>query len=75
MSNNFSIELDNTYKVKKFEYDISGLINKGKIEFLNPIKNKILGEELKQVYFSDLKITTNYKPKKINFFGQGKIFA
>ncbi len=72
LSNNFSIELDNTYKVKKFEYDISGVINKGKIEFLNPIKNKILGEELKQVYFSDLKITTNYKPKKINFLGQGK---
>ncbi len=72
LSNNFSIELDNTYKVKKFEYNISGVINEGKIEFLNPIKNTILGEELKQVYFSDLKITTNYKPKKINFLGQGK---
>ena len=27
---------------------------------------------IKQVYFSDIKITTNFKPEKINFLGQGK---
>ena len=61
---NFSIELDSTYKVNNFDYKISGLINEGKIEIQNPIKNSFLVEEIKQVFFSDLQITTNFKPKK-----------
>ena len=72
LDNNFSIELDSTYKVNNFDYKISGLINEGKIEIQNPIKNSFLVEEIKQVFFSDLQITTNFKPKKINFFGKGK---
>ena len=64
--------MDSTYKVNNFDYKISGLINEGKIEIQNPIKNSFLVEEIKQVFFSDLQITTNFKPKKINFFGKGK---
>ncbi len=71
-NNNFSIDLDSTYKINDFSYNISGAIDKGKVEFSKPIKNKILVGEIKQVYFSDLQITTNFKPKKINFLGQGK---
>ena len=65
--------MDSTYKVNNFDYKISGLINEGKIEIQNPIKNSFLVEEIKQVFFSDLQITTNFKPKKINFL-ERKIF-
>ena len=70
--NNLSINLDNTYKVNNFSYDISGEIIEGKLEFYNPIKNDVVVEEIKEVYFSNLQISTNFQPSKIYFSGKGK---
>ena len=70
--NNLSINLDNTYKVNNFSYDISGEIIEGKLEFKNPIKNDVVVEEIKEVYFSNLQISTNFQPNKIYLNGKGK---
>ena len=43
-----------------------------KLEFNNPIKNDVVVEEIKEVYFSNLQISTNFQPSKIYFSGKGK---
>ena len=71
-SNDLSINLDNTYKVKDYNYSIYGKLEKGKLEFPTAIKNSILNEELKEIFLSDLQLKTIFAPKKIGFKGSGK---
>ena len=52
------MNLDSTYKVKDYNYNILGTIEKGKFELLKPLENRFIREELKTVYLSDLKIKT-----------------
>ncbi len=70
-NNNIYIDLDNTYKFKDYKYSLSGKIEKTKIELPNPIINDFLAEELKVIYFSNLKINSDFKPKNILFNGEG----
>ena len=72
LSNNISIELDSTYKVKNYNYSISGKLKKGKFKLLYPIRNSFLLEEIKEIYFSDIKLKTIFKPKSIKLSGEGK---
>ncbi len=72
LSNNISLNLDNTYKIKDYSYNISGKIEKSKIELLKPFKNDYFRDELKTVYLSELKIKTTIIPKNISFNGEGK---
>ncbi len=72
LSNNLSLNLDNTYKVKDYNYDVSGNIEKSKIQLINSIKNDIITEDIKEVYFSDLQIKTNFNPKNISIKGKGE---
>ncbi len=72
LSNNFSIEFDDTYKVKDYDYSVIGKLQKSKFELSNPIKNDFVTEEITNVYFSDLKISTIFKPKNIKINGEGK---
>ena len=71
-NNNLSLNLDSTFKVKDYNYDISGDIEKSKIQLLNSIKNDFITEEIKEVYFSDLQIKTNFNPKDISIKGKGQ---
>ncbi len=71
-NNNIFLNLDNTYKIKNYNYSISGNIEKSKIQLLNPIKNNFFTEEIKEVYFSDLQIKTNFNPKNIKINGEGQ---
>ncbi len=71
-SNNFYINLDNTYKVKDYNYSISGKIEKSNIELLNPIKNNFIIQEIKQIYLSNFLINTIFTPKNIKVNGDGK---
>ena len=72
LSNNISLNLDSTYKIKDYSYNISGNIEKGKFELFKPFKNDYFRDELKTVYLSELKIKTTIIPKTISFNGEGK---
>ena len=72
INNNFSIELDNTYKVKDYNYSVIGKLEKSKFELLSPIKNELVNEEITNIYFSDFKIKTTLNPKDIKISGEGK---
>ena len=72
LSNNIFLNLDSTYKIKDYSYNISGNIEKGKFELFKPFKNDYFRDELKTVYLSELKIKTTIIPKNISFNGEGK---
>ena len=56
LSNNVSIDLDDTYKVTDYNYSISGKIEKSTFKLLNLIKSNFITEEIKEIYLSDLQI-------------------
>ena len=70
-NNNIFIELDNTYKIKDYNYKISGKLEKGEIKLVKNLKNKFINEEIKKIYFSDLQVSSLFKPQNINFKGIG----
>jgi len=72
LNSNFSIEFDDTYKVKDYNYSFTGKLEKSKFELSNPIKNDFISEEIKNIYFSDLKMKTIFTPKSININGDGQ---
>ena len=72
LSNNISLNLDSTYKIKDYSYNILGTIEKGKFELLKPFENDYIREELNTVYLSELKIKTTVIPKNISLNGEGK---
>ena len=72
LNNNLSIDFDNTYKVKDYNYNISGQLEKSRLDFLKPISNNYIKEQIKEIYFSDLKIRSTFSPKNISFNGEGK---
>ena len=72
LSNNLSVELDNTYKIKNYNYSISGNLKKGEIELSNPVQNNFLTDGIKRIYLSDLQIKMNFVPKNIDFKSEGK---
>ena len=72
LNNNFFIILDNTYKVKDYNYSVKGKIQKNKLELPRSIINQYVTEEIKKIYFSDLEIKSSLSPKKIDFKAVGK---
>ncbi len=71
-SNNISIVFDDTYKLKKYNYNISGNIEKSKFVFSDPIKKSFIIEEIKEIYLSDMTIDTNFSQKNFTLSGNGK---
>tara|TARA_Y100000816_G_scaffold278796_1_gene250375 strand:- start:1655 stop:3835 length:2181 start_codon:yes stop_codon:yes gene_type:complete len=71
-SNNVSIVFDDTYKLKKYNYNLSGNIEKSKLAFSDPIKNSFIIEEIKEIYLSDMTIDTNFSQKDFTLSGSGK---
>ena len=72
LNNNIFIDLDNTYKVKDYNYGISGKIEKGKIDLLNSVKNKFITEEINEIHLLNLQVSTVFNSKNFNFKGDGK---
>jgi hypothetical protein len=70
--NSVFVELDSTYKIKNYNYDLSGLIENIKFQLSNPFKNNFITKQINEIYLSDFKISTNFKSKKINLKGEGK---
>ena len=72
LNNNIFVDLDNTYKIKDYDYKISGVLENGKLELINPIESKYIEEEIKSIFFSDLKISTFFEPNKVNLTSSGE---
>jgi hypothetical protein len=72
LNNSIFVELDNTYKIKDYNYNISGKLDNSKIEFKKIAKNDFIREELKEIYLSELQIKTNFNSKGFNLKGDGK---
>ena len=72
INNNLSIYLDDTYKLKDYNYTISGKIKKSVVELYKPFKNNFINDVIKDIYLSDLQLKTVFIPKKINLNGEGK---
>ncbi len=72
LKNNISIDLDKTFKIIDYNYSISGKIEKGMFRFNKPFKNNFTNEEIKEIYLSDLQITSIFNPDNIKVKGDGK---
>ena len=64
LSNNIFIDLDNTYKVKDYNYSISGNIEKSKLELANSLKSSFTQEEFKNNLLFRLANQNNFYSKK-----------
>ena len=72
LNNNFSIDFDDTFKMKNYSYSFQGKIKKSNLEVENSILNKIITEKINKIYFSDLDIMASLSPKQLKFKGNGK---
>ena len=72
LNNNFFIFFDKTYKVKDFNYGVSGKINNSKLKLTNPIKNRFLNEEIDEIFLKDINIKSDFTPKKTILDATGK---
>ena len=64
LNNSFSMSLDKTYKIKKYNFKSSGLISKSNLYFKKPLKNIFLNEEINQLSLINSEIKTNFSFKK-----------
>ena len=72
LNNSFLIDLDRTYKVKKYNYKNSGKIIKANFDFKESFKSIFLEEQLNQLSLIDADINTNLSLEKnrTNISGQ-----
>ena len=68
LNNFFSVNLDKTYKIKKYNFKSKGLIIKSNLDFKKPLKNIFLNDEINQLSLTNSKIKTDlsFKKKTIN---------
>ncbi len=72
LNNNLFLELDETYKLKDYSYDLSGKLEKGEFQISKSINNNFINQEIKMIYLSNLEVKTIFSPKNIDFSGKGK---
>ena len=72
LDNNLFIDLDKTYKVRNYNFNTSGRLEKGEFKFEKLKKNDFIKEEFDKIYFSNLDIKTNFKPKNVILQSDGK---
>ena len=70
-NNNLSIDLDKTYKVTNYNYNLSGKLQKSEIKLTRAIKNPYINEELSKIFLSDSNINLDLSPKKLKLDGEG----
>ena len=75
LNNNISINLDKTYKVKDYNYSLAGNVSKGKFELQKSISSNLISENIKEIYLSDLQISSVFKPKNVNLKSEENIHS
>ena len=71
-SNNILINLDKTYKITNYNYNLSGKVKKSKIELIQTIKNNFNIEEIKEIFLSDAQVDLDISKKNLNLGINGK---
>ena len=64
INNNFSINFDETYKVRKYNYKSNGLIKRANLNFKSPLKTYFLEEKINEFSIINSEIKINLGPKK-----------
>ena len=64
INNNFNIEFDKTYKIKKYNYKIDGNIIKANLNLKNFAKNSILSEKISELSLLKSNIKADFSQKK-----------
>ena len=72
LNHNFSIILDNTYKVNNYNYKISGIIEESKFKLQKSFENDYIRDEISQIYFSNLNIQSTFEPKVTRLKADGE---
>ena len=72
VNNNLYIDLDSTYKIQNYKYQISGNLEKAQFNLIKPLKNNFINEKIEKIYFSNLNIKTIFNPTDIILNGDGK---
>ena len=72
LNNNFSIKLDKTNKLIKYNYDVSGNIEKCKFTFFKPFKSNLFEEKIEKIDFSNLELKASFSPNNSKISGNGK---
>ena len=72
LNNSLNKNLDKTYKVEEFTYNILGVVKNTKFVLKNSFKNNFLDKEIKDIYFSNFQIDMNFSPDIIKFKGAGQ---
>ena len=72
LNNSILINLDKTYKVKKYEYKNNGKIEKINFDFEKSLKNDFLGKKVEQLHLTKSEIKTNFNSKNNTTFFSGK---
>ena len=60
LSNNISLSFDKTYEIKEYNIKSIGKITDAELNLNNPIKNIFSKNNIKQIYFKNLEINSNY---------------
>ena len=71
-NNNLYIDLDSTYKIQNYKYQISGNLEKAQFNLIKPLKNNFLNKKIEKIYFSNLNLNTIFNPTDIKLNGEGK---
>ena len=64
LNNSFFINLDKTYKIKKYDYKNNGKIVKANFIFTKPLKSNFLVEKIKKISLINSEIKMNFNSKK-----------
>ena len=72
LDNNFSINFDETYKVKNYTYKGSGKILNATFNFINPIENIFISEKINRLSLRNSEIKTNFSLRNNNTSISGK---
>ena len=59
LNNNLFIKFDKTYKIEDYDYSFLGNLNKVKFELVNTFKNRLINNEIKDIYLSNFQIKQN----------------
>lgn len=70
--NNIFVELDDTYKVRNYDYRLFGKIEKSKLQIPNIKKSTLFSQEIKEINLSNTEIQSNLSPKNFKIIGEGK---
>jgi hypothetical protein len=71
-NNNVSVNLDSTYKLKDYKYNLSGILKEGKLEIPKMLTNSFIKDKIKEIYFENTKINSSLSPKNFELNGDGK---